>query len=56
MASVFIFIIIILVLINLCPLLFYKFPEIKLKMDKFDVIIILGFPALQNGKPSPING
>ena len=23
-------------------------------MDRFDVIIILGFPALQDGKPSPI--
>ncbi|GAA0741822.1 YdcF family protein [Clostridium oceanicum] len=52
--SVFIFIIIIFVLINLYPLLFYKSPVTKLKRDKFDVIIILGFPALQNGKPSPI--
>lgn len=52
--SVFIFIIIILVLINLYPLLFYKSPATKLKRDRFDVIIILGFPALQDGKPSPI--
>ncbi|OAA91017.1 hypothetical protein CLCOS_06520 [Clostridium coskatii] len=52
--SVFILIIIILVLINLYPLLFYKSPETKLKMNRFDVIIILGFHALQDGKPSPI--
>ncbi|KHD35372.1 hypothetical protein NL50_13760 [Clostridium acetobutylicum] len=52
--SVFIFIIIILILINLYPLLFYKSPITKLRRDSFDVIIILGFPDLQNGKPSPI--
>ncbi|WP_315122438.1 YdcF family protein [uncultured Clostridium sp.] len=51
--SVFIFIII-LVLINLYPLLLYKSPATKLKRDRFDVIIILGFPVLQDGKPSPI--
>ncbi|MDP4176771.1 MAG: YdcF family protein [Bacillota bacterium] len=49
-----IFIIIIFVLVNLYPLLVYKSPVTKLKRYRFDVIIILGFPALQDGKISPI--
>lgn len=52
--SIFIFIIIIVVLVNLYPLLVYKSPVTKLKRYRFDAIIILGFPALQNGKISPI--
>ncbi|MFT8312982.1 MAG: YdcF family protein [Clostridium sp.] len=45
---------ILLAFINLSPLLFYKKPLIKLKRDKFDTIIILGYPATKDGRPSPI--
>jgi uncharacterized SAM-binding protein YcdF (DUF218 family) len=43
-----------LLFINLYPYLFYKAPIIKSALDKFDTIIVLGYPATKEGKPSPI--
>lgn len=43
-----------LALINLYPLFFYKAPLTKSKEKKFNVIIILGYPATEDGKPSSI--
>lgn len=39
--------------INICPLLFYKKPKVKTE-GALDAIIILGFPASEDGTPSPI--
>ena len=44
----------ILIFINIYPLLFYKPPITELTFKKYDTIIILGYPALKDGRPSPI--
>ena len=43
-----------LALINLLPFLIYKSPLTKSSQEKFDTIIILGYPSTQDGRPSPI--
>lgn len=43
-----------LVVINLFPFIFYKAPITKSEKEKFDTIIVLGYPAANDGKPSPI--
>lgn len=45
---------IILVSVNLYPYLFYSDPITKSVLNEFDTIIVLGYPATKEGKPSPI--
>lgn len=52
--SVLVFTAVALIVINVFPLLFYKAPITKSEKDKFDAIIVLGYPANKDGKPSPI--
>jgi uncharacterized SAM-binding protein YcdF (DUF218 family) len=47
-------IVILLAVINLFPFVFYKPPVTKSKQEKCDAIIVLGYPATEDGKPSPI--
>lgn len=45
---------IVVLIINIYPILFYKAPITHSNKEKFDVIIVLGYPATKEGKPSPI--
>lgn len=48
------FLVISIIILNIFPLIFFKSPVTESKETKFDVIIVLGFPAAKDGKASPI--
>jgi uncharacterized SAM-binding protein YcdF (DUF218 family) len=50
----FAFLAIFLIVINLVPAFFIRVPMNSVGDQRFDVIITLGYPALQAGQPSPI--
>jgi uncharacterized SAM-binding protein YcdF (DUF218 family) len=43
-----------LIAINLVPALFVRVPMNPVGNKKYDVIIVLGYPALEDGRPSPM--
>jgi hypothetical protein len=42
-----------LIVINLVPALLVRVPMNPVGNKKYDVIIVLGYPALEDGRPSP---
>ena len=50
--SLFSLIVIFFLTINLIPIIFVKVPLKNMGNQKFDVIIVLGYPAIEDGKPS----